>query len=1079
MNPAKFSPPHPGRVFERDRLLNKLFAWEDKKLVIIHAQAGQGKSTLAAEYVQALGSPFVWYNLDRDDENANLFLSYLGRIIQKTWPRHVSELPPMPRDHYGRDEIHEGMRRWIDAVLSAVPKQSLFIFDEYHCTSSSGPARRLIQLLIDSAPQLVRFMVLSRQKPVLEIAKLRSTQSVGELTGEDLRFCDSEVEDLFNLVFHMQVSQTEAGLINKTAEGWPAGLVLMHEYLATLPPEGRLAALRGQQTPSSRTHIFDYLAHEVFQHLPAEMQQFLLRTSISDYLPKGLVQLLASLPLQGNSCKPSLSSLIIELRNRNLFVTTAGADASTFRYHALFREFLQSKLTSEIGQRSVKKLYTAASVYFRNAGDPVRSIDLLLGSGQFDRAVRQIESCGEELLAQGQMRTLDRWIETLPHKYRNRPWFLLFHAVACRFSDPQKSLAYFARALQGFRSGDVVIRKSSGILYSLCGLIEACFHTGGDFDRMGRLAKMAQTFLGERRREPPEARARLLLATGMAWFFIGKLEEGTEALMRALELFRRQKDHFSQITSAVYLTPCALYRGEFALAREALRKGFEAYACIPEETGGQAALFLIKSMTALFEGNLAEAQECIDQCKDLADAYALQSIGFLSLDIGGWLKIAQGDYPGAELLLAECKRNGEESRNAFFSASAAHLLAIAYLFQGKLDKAKKESDYALAIRTQTGSRLFHAVYLIASGVILLKLGNIRLAKQELLTALKTLRQIKAAQQEANAHLALALLYRRQGTQTAEMCRHLHEGFSIGKDRGFTYFALFTRAELTELATLAKDHGICAQYCADLLDGLSQSPSAKRLRVHCLGGFKVRRDRTLVRDAEWKSKRAKTLVKMLAAQDSLSMPREQAMEWLWPDKKPDDPRSAFNSLLHRARKVLEPESGAGKDIFCTHSEGDAVTLNRNRVWTDVGQFLAHLGAARRLKANQSGQEVIVEYEKAAALYEGDFLPEDRYSDWAIPMRDQLRLRYLGALADAAILAEALGDRSSALRFHERLFLADPCNEKSCCWLMMHYQSEGRRNDAVRSYERCELALQRELELEPEKRTKQMYRSIIGG
>jgi DNA-binding SARP family transcriptional activator len=591
VNPTKFFPPRPGRVFARDRLQNRLLEWEDKKLVIIHAQAGQSKSTLAAEYVHALGSPSVWYNLDQEDENPNLFLSLLGQTVHATWPKHVSALPPMPRDRYNHEEIHPGTHRWIETLLNAVPRHCLFFFDEYHCTSSSGPAQRLIRLLID-------------------------------------------------------------------------------------------------------------------------------------------------------------------------------------------------------------------------------------------------------------------------------------------------------------------------------------------------------------------------------------------------------------------------------------------------------------------------------QCKDLADAHALQSIGFLSLDISGWLKIAQGDYRGAELLLAECKQQGEESRNMFFSASAAHLLAIAYLFQGRLGKAKKESDYALAIRTQTGSSLFHVIYLIASGVIHLKLGNIRRAKQELLTAVKTLRQIKAAQQEANAHLALALLYH-QGDETTKTCRHLHEGFSIGQDRGFTYFALFTRAELTDLANFARSPGICAQYCTDLIDVLSQSPSAKRLRVHCLGGFRVRRDRTLVRDAEWKSKRAKTLVKMLAAQDSQSMPREQAMEWLWPDGKPADLRMTLIHCCIALERSWEPEPGAGKDIFCTYTDSDVVALNRDWVWTDVGQFLSHLDAARRLKANQNRQEMILEYEKAAALYEEDFLPEDRYSDWAIPMRDQLRVLYLGALADAATLAEASGDRSAALKFHEQLFLADPCNEKSCCWLMMRYQSEGKRNDAIRSYERCEL------------------------
>jgi ATP/maltotriose-dependent transcriptional regulator MalT/DNA-binding SARP family transcriptional activator len=1076
MNLAKFLPPCPARIFERERLLNKLASWEDRKLIVIHAQAGQGKSTLAAGYVQTLGSPSAWYNLDQQDENPTLFLSLLGQVIRNTWPRQVPKLPPMPRDRYSREEIHEGTRRWVEEVLSLVPKHGLIVFDEYHSSSLSSPLQRLIRLVIESGPPLARFMVLSRRRPALDIAKLRSTQSLGELSGEDLRFTDAEVQDLFAIIFHMQISKTEAALINGTAEGWPAGLVLMHEYLVALPPDRRVSVLRHQQPPAFRSHIFDYLAQEVFQHLPREMQQFLLRTSISDYLPRGLIQILTGMPFSGASQSPVLSTLIAELQSRNLFVTTAGEDASIIRYHALFREFLQNRLASDVGQAEVMRLYSRASLYFQKAGDPVRSIDLLLASRQFEKAVRQIEACGEYLVAQGQVRTLMRWIEALPAAFRNRPWFLFYCAVSCRFTAPHRALTFFSRALQGFRSTMTAAKKSSGLVYSLCGLIEACFHTGGDFNRMGRLATMAQTIL-DRRRQPPEERARLLLATGMAWFFIGRLERGTNALRLALDLFRKQKDHFYQITSAIYLTPCALYCGDFALARESLKIGFEAFASIPDETGGQAALLLTKAMTALFEGKLTEAQECIDRCKDLADTHALQAIGFLSLDIAGWLKIAQGDYGGAEVMLAECKRQGEEARNAFFSASAAHLLAIACMFQGKLDEAKLASDYALAIRTQSGSKLFYAVYLIVSGVIHFKLGSCRRAEQELQTAVKTLRQIRAEQQEANAHLALAMLYSHE-SKKEKACKHLKEGFSIGRNRGFTYYALFTREELMELATYAKNHGICTHYC-DQLIALKQAQAFGRLRVHCLGGFRVKRDQALVRDGEWKSKLAKALVKILAAQDNQSMPREQAMEWLWPDTKPANLRTTFNSLIHRARKVLERGSGAGKDIFCIQQEGGVVSLNPTRVWTDVGQFLFHLHAAERLKTAHDREKVLTEYEKALALYEGDFLPEDRYSDWAISVRDQLRVRYLSALEHAAALAEASGNRSAALKFHERLFMADPCNEKSCCWLMMRYQSEGRRNDAIRSYERCELALRRNLELEPEKRTKQIYRSIIGG
>ncbi len=126
---------------------------------------------------------------------------------------------------------------------------------------------------------------------------------------------------------------------------------------------------------------------------------------------------------------------------------------------------------------------------------------------------------------------------------------------------------------------------------------------------MGRDAALAQTLLKQNRRASPGARARLLLAMGMAWFFIGRLQQASDALRQALALFRKQGDHFYQITTAIYLTPCALYQGDFRLARETVDRGLEANAAIPDEAGGHAALFLVSAMTSLFAGDFAEAQK--------------------------------------------------------------------------------------------------------------------------------------------------------------------------------------------------------------------------------------------------------------------------------------------------------------------------------------------------------------------------------------------------------------------------------------------------------------------------------------
>jgi DNA-binding SARP family transcriptional activator len=87
-----------------------------------------------------------------------------------------------------------------------------------------------------------------------------------------------------------------------------------------------------------------------------------------------------------------------------------------------------------------------------------------------------------------------------------------------------------------------------------------------------------------------------------------------------------------------------------------------------------------------------------------------------------------------------------------------------------------------------------------------------------------------------------------------------------------------------------------------------------------------------------------------------------------------------------------------------------------------------------------------------------------------------MRYLKSLDDAAGVVESSGDREQALRYYEKMFLADPCNEKACCWLITRLVSDGRRSEAVRTYERCERALSRDLE--PKEKTRKLYRSIIG-
>ena len=461
MNLAKLLPPSSSRALERDRLLNKLQEWDEKKLIIIHGQAGQGKSMLAATYTQSLATPAAWYTLDQEDADPAVFLAGLAQALARIWPDQTFRLPRIPQNDLSAPRDAAALHRWINQTFSSLHQPGLIVLDDYHAIPSPNEFDPVLRTLIDATPSHIRFIIISRTQPSLEVARLRARRTLGVLTGQDLAFNDREAHDLFCDIFGMPLDRTESTRINRRAEGWPAGLVLTHEYLAQSSPQSSSGILGADCADKLQPPVFEYLAQEVFSLLPPDLQDFLLRTSITNWLPLRLIQQLTGLPLTAASGKSSVRSVVQELQNRNLFISVAD-DAAVVRYHALFHEFLLKKLHAETKPAVVQKLFTTAIRYFEQADDPVRAVDLCFAAGQVEKAILQIEACGQDVLARGQVQTLLRWISALPAEEQDRPWFLFFRANALRFSAPHEALLLLDRARTGFRTERKASRRSLG-----------------------------------------------------------------------------------------------------------------------------------------------------------------------------------------------------------------------------------------------------------------------------------------------------------------------------------------------------------------------------------------------------------------------------------------------------------------------------------------------------------------------------------------------------------------------------------------------------------------------------------------
>jgi DNA-binding SARP family transcriptional activator len=220
-------------------------------------------------------------------------------------------------------------------------------------------------------------------------------------------------------------------------------------------------------------------------------------------------------------------------------------------------------------------------------------------------------------------------------------------------------------------------------------------------------------------------------------------------------------------------------------------------------------------------------------------------------------------------------------------------------------------------------------------------------------------------------------------------------------------------------------------------------------VRSLGAFRVFRDGNLVPLAAWQSKKARTLLKILVARRGRATTRDYLMEALWPEENPDVVTRRLSVALATVRAVLDPDKRHPADHFVI-GDKDAVRLDLANLPVDVEAFLATAAAGlARFGAGETGD---AEAQLAAAerAYEGDFLEEDTYEDWAAPLREEARATCTSVLRALAALAESSGRPDDAVRRYLRILEMDSWDESAHLALVATMERAGRHGEARRRY-----------------------------
>jgi DNA-binding SARP family transcriptional activator len=245
-----------------------------------------------------------------------------------------------------------------------------------------------------------------------------------------------------------------------------------------------------------------------------------------------------------------------------------------------------------------------------------------------------------------------------------------------------------------------------------------------------------------------------------------------------------------------------------------------------------------------------------------------------------------------------------------------------------------------------------------------------------------------------------------------------------------------------------------------------------LVVYCLGSFRVYQDDQPIQD--WKSSKGKAIFKYLVVHRGVPIAKEVLMDLFWPDSTPDAARNNLNVAIYGLRQTLRQTR---PDLSHILFQDDHYLLKPElQIWVDVEAFMEHVKRAQNLEQHGELTLAIQEYRAAEALYQGEFLGDDRYEDWPVPQRQRLEANYFSLLDRLSRYYLDQEDYDACATMCKKMLAVDPCREEAHRRLMRYYSQLNQRYLALRQYHWCVEALANELDVGPSQTTMDLYEQI---
>ncbi|MBV7332948.1 hypothetical protein KFU94_32920 [Chloroflexi bacterium TSY] len=416
-------------LIPRARLLTRLQASLSKKLTLISAPAGFGKTMLACMWLEECQSPTAWLSLGEDDGNIDRFLCYLAAAIETVFPDACAQVDNLlPYEQLPTvDEIVVALINDLARLpLNSPTERFILVLDDYHRIQNEA-IHQLLSKLIEYQPQHLHLLLISRQDPMsLPLSRLRAGGEMTEIRLADLRFKADEAKSFLTKSLDMRLSDESLSLLGQRLEGWVVGLQLVALSMRGIDdPAAFIANLQG-----GNHYITEYLVDEVLAQQTTAVQAFMLQISILNRFSESLCEAVTGVQTLADNGQTYLEWL----EQTNLFLISLDRQHMWYRFHHLFQELLISKLEVEYSISEITALHYRASQWYADHDYVEEAIYHAQAAQNVDLAVQLVETRCQQFLSQGRV-NLERWLALLPQEViQKRPkllmaqaWRLYFH----------------------------------------------------------------------------------------------------------------------------------------------------------------------------------------------------------------------------------------------------------------------------------------------------------------------------------------------------------------------------------------------------------------------------------------------------------------------------------------------------------------------------------------------------------------------------------------------------------------------------------------------------------------------------